>query len=446
MTAASFWAFCDRVGYPLEPFQRKIVAACFGGEPEALILLPRGNGKSTLLAALAVHHLLTVKRPAVYCAASSRDQARVIFEAARTFAEHPAIRSRFLLRHLELRTPDGHLRVLPSDAPKVHGLTPSLSILDEYHTHPNDDLYLALRTALLKRPGARLVTISTAPESAATPLGILRARALAQPNVKRRGALIDAKGGGIRLLEWSVPDNVEATAEQVKRANPASWITVEGLRTQRQALPDHAWLRFHANRITGRVNAWLPPGAWQACAGEPHFEPGERITVGCDLGGGERSTSAVAWISEPREDTTRHVGVVIFDGENSGTHAGEFVTELAERFTVQEVAADPWQANLLLDALEQRGIVASAVPQSDARMIPASERLHRAVIEQRLVHDGDLTLAQHVGAAVAKTTRRGWRLHRAGAEPIDAAIALAIALDRAEQHAEQPPAQLLGWL
>jgi hypothetical protein len=40
--------------------------------------------------------------------------------------------------------------------------------------------------------------------------------------------------------------------------------------------------------------------------------------------------------------------------------------------------------------------------------------------------------------------RRGWRLYRAGAEPIDAVISLAIALDRAEHQDE--PVRLLGWL
>jgi hypothetical protein len=75
---------------------------------------------------------------------------------------------------------------------------------------------------------------------------------------------------------------------------------------------------------------------------------------------------------------------------------------------------------------------------------PPSERLHRAVVERRLVHDGNPQLSEHVHATVAKQTRRGWRLHRPGAEPIDAAVALAIALDRAE-HGEHP-VQLLGWL
>jgi phage terminase large subunit-like protein len=86
-----------------------------------------------------------------------------------------------------------------------------------------------------------------------------------------------------------------------------------------------------------------------------------------------------------------------------------------------------------------------ARPQSDSRMQPASERrLYRAVTERRLIHDGNPELAAHVHAAVAKQTRRAWRVHRPGAEPIDAVVALAIALDRAE-YVEQP-VQLLGWL
>jgi hypothetical protein len=50
---------------------------------ELLVLLPRGNGKSRLIGTMAVYHLLTTEKPAVYLAAASRDQARVVFEYAR---------------------------------------------------------------------------------------------------------------------------------------------------------------------------------------------------------------------------------------------------------------------------------------------------------------------------------------------------------------------------
>jgi phage terminase large subunit-like protein len=127
-----FLAFADQAGLRLEPFQRRIARAAFGDERELLVLLPRGNGKSRLIGTLAVHHLLTTPKPAVYVAAASRDQARVVFEYARDVAMHPSVADALIIRHLELRHPDGgFLRVLASDAPKLHGLTPSLAVVDE---------------------------------------------------------------------------------------------------------------------------------------------------------------------------------------------------------------------------------------------------------------------------------------------------------------------------
>ena len=49
--------FAERVGLKLEPFQRKILRAVLGEQAETLILLPRGAGKTTLMALVVVHHL-----------------------------------------------------------------------------------------------------------------------------------------------------------------------------------------------------------------------------------------------------------------------------------------------------------------------------------------------------------------------------------------------------
>jgi hypothetical protein len=50
-----------------------------------------------------------------------------------------------------------------------------------------------------------------------------------------------------------------------------------------------------------------------------------------------------------------------------------------------------------------------------------------------------------VAAAVARDTPRGWRIDKPhGRAQIDALIALAMAVERAEQRPE--PVRLLGWL
>jgi hypothetical protein len=78
-------------------------------------------------------------------------------------------------------------------------------------------------------------------------------------------------------------------------------------------------------------------------------------------------------------------------------------------------------------------------------MTVASERLHAAIVERRLRHRGWRELDRRITSAVAKQTGRGWRLDKADREArIDAAIALAMATDRAEHVAE--PVRVLGWL
>lgn len=83
--------------------------------------------------------------------------------------------------------------------------------------------------------------------------------------------------------------------------------------------------------------------------------------------------------------------------------------------------------------------------QTDARMIPASTRLHAAVVEGRLTVPRDDELRSHVGAAIARHSRRGWRIDKANrSDNVDAVVALAMALERAEYRLE--PVQLVGWL
>jgi phage terminase large subunit-like protein len=67
------------------------------------------------------------------------------------------------------------LRVLAADAPKLHDLGGTLVIVDELHAHADDSVYTTLRTGVMKTPGSKMVTISTAGQGADSPLGRLRA-------------------------------------------------------------------------------------------------------------------------------------------------------------------------------------------------------------------------------------------------------------------------------
>lgn len=434
---------CEQIGEPLAPFQRRIAKAFFGPSREVCAILPRGNAKTTTAALIALHHLLSVDGAAVTIGAASRDQARIAFERMRGFAQHPSLEGEFTVRHLELRREEGGglLRVVPSDGPRVHGLSSTVYLADEVWAWPVDgELLAAMQTGLVKRRDSKLLAISTAAGQLDTPLGRLRARALAQPTVKRTGAVVEATGD-LHWLEWSLPDDASLDdMAAVKRANPAPWIGVDDLRRQRSAVPELAFSQFHACRWGTTSGSWLPPGAWQACVGVPRFTDGESVWVGVDVGG-DRSASAVVWVN-----SELHVGAAIYHGDSGVLECVDTVRELAERYRVREVVFDPWRFGQAAQELERERVRTLAFPQNDHRMVPASVRLHAAIVEGRLTLPDDPELARHAAHTVARHSRRGWRIDKASPrDNMDAIVALAMAVERAEQPPPQP-ARIVGWV
>jgi phage terminase large subunit-like protein len=109
------------------------------------------------------------------------------------------------------------------------------------------------------------------------------------------------------------------------------------------------------------------------------------------------------------------------------------------------VVFDPWRFGQAAQELERERLVTVAFPQTDVRMCPASIALRDAIVERRLTVPDEDELATHAAAAVARHSRRGWRIDKASrADNIDAIIAICMAVERAEHR--EPEAQLLGWL
>ncbi|MDP9376829.1 MAG: terminase large subunit [Actinomycetota bacterium] len=152
------------------------------------------------------------------------------------------------------------------------------------------------------------------------------------------------------------------------------------------------------------------------------------------------SATAVVWVNDQL-----HVGANIFHGDPGVLEAVQLVRDLASQHNVRELVYDPWRFGQAAQELEREGLTVVAFPQHDARMIPASARLHAAIVEQRLVLPDDPQLARHASDAIARHSRRGWRIDKPNPRAnIDAMIALAMAVERAEH--KPAPVEVLGWL
>jgi phage terminase large subunit-like protein len=429
---------------PLLPHQRRIARLFFGPQRETVAVAPKGSLKTSLGALIAVDHLLAVERPLILVGAGSRDQARVCFEEAKTLAEHPAMGHKIRVHHLELRGPGGGLlRVVASDGGLAHGPTPSLMIVDELWCHKSPAFYDACRSALVKRPGSKLLVLSTAAATLDSPLGHLRERLLSG-TVKRSGVVTEAHAPGLALIEWSLDPETDDLDDDrlVAKVNPPPWITADVLAEQRLALPRSVFLQFHAGVWAAGEGAWLPAGAWSACRAEYEVEDGEAVWIGVDVGGSRASSAIVAVTEDLR---VAYVGV--WQGDDSVLQLPDAILHLAERFTVREIAFDPWRFHSEALRLERDfGLTMVDFPQSHARMTVTSEGLHHAIVQRQLRHFGHPDLDRHVAQAVARHTGRGWRLDKADRNAqIDSCVSLAMATERAQEQPAEP-VRLLGWI
>jgi phage terminase large subunit-like protein len=149
-----FLAFCRLVGFDIEPYQRGIARAAFGDARELVVVVPKGNFKTTMCSLLGLHHLLVTPDAEVRIGAGVRRQAEICLKRMKGFARHEAIRDRLTITHFELRDElGGDLTVLAGEGERLHGDSPSLLIGDEvWCWKEGAEMLEAMESALLKRP------------------------------------------------------------------------------------------------------------------------------------------------------------------------------------------------------------------------------------------------------------------------------------------------------
>jgi phage terminase large subunit-like protein len=447
---AAFERFCDHLGLKLEDFQRLILREFFLGRRELLILIPRGNGKTSLFAALALWHLLTTKAPRAYIGAASKEQAGEMFDCMVEFIEGSRLLSRrFVKRHnrIVLRGRAGFAKIVSSDGKRQHGLRPTLLLVDELHAHVNGRLYTAFKTAMGKRREVQLVVISTAGEDEAGVLFAMRERFLksvqsgrfeedySEPNRRR---IVRDGSGRFTLIEWACKDEDDLrNAHVLKLANPATFVTVEFLQEQIDSPGLAPWevACYHANVWVGETDGWLPPKAWPGCKVAGLYIPdGAPVWLGVDIGYLKDCAALVA--VNPYEDgdlerlaAYSKVWEPPGNGEELDLALVEAeIREWALRWNVRAIAYDPHQWVRSSQMLGDEGYLMAEFPQVNERMAPASSWAYEAIVSGRFAHDGNATLAAHVRAGAKTPTREGWRLTKRKAKrPMDALMALVMA-------------------
>jgi len=449
----------------LRPWQQTTSSMVYARRPdgryrhrEALIGLPRKNGKSALGSSYGLHGLVMGPPGSeVYSCAADKDQARIVFNVAKKMVELDPELSGMIKPYrdaLEYVEYGSVYKVLSSEAFTKEGLNPTTIVYDELHAAPTDELYNVMSLAQGSRADPLLIIITTA--------GV-KTDQTGQDSICYRRYQYGAKvaSGEIEdstffMAWWGAPKDANYKDEAVwAAANPGydDLIDPDDFRSVIKKVDENTFRTKRLNQWVSSITAWLPQGAWQSCYSDREFTPGKRgVVLGFD-GSLSGDTTALVAVTVEAEPQVIVVGAWEKppDASNWKVPRGEVkdaIRKACKTYAVREIA---WDEYLWLDSAEDladEGLPVVAFPQTLTRMGPATQRFYEMVMNGKISHDGNQSLARHLDNAQIKRDTRGNRIVKDAKDSprkIDLAVAAVMAVDRAGFWLTEPGTDMYVW-
>jgi phage terminase large subunit-like protein len=352
----------------------------------------RSNGKSTLSSALALYMLAADDEQGseVYAAASSRDQAMIVFRDARAmaFKMPPGLASRLKLKinkFIILAQDElSFFKPLSAEGNSLHGLKIHFAVIDEVHVHKTRDVWDTMMGGLGKRPQSMLWAITTA-GSDLSGIGY-EAHNYAKKVLERTNGHEDDEQFAII---YSIDEDDDWLDESCwMKANP-NWIeSVDPDDMRSLAREAKVMSSKQPSFKTTKLNLWLNSShalfdmtAWQKCLDKDlklsDFR-GQDCHIGLDLAS-KSDIAALSIVFRKEKDVycfpiyylpekavtdgkiSQYKGWVI-DGYIRTTPGNitdfaqieDDLLELAKDFNVKSINFDPWQAASMIQSLQNK--------------------------------------------------------------------------------------------
>lgn len=479
----------------LEPWQVFILCSIFGWIDSngnrrykvAYIEVPRKNAKSTIAAGIGLYCLAAdyEQGAEVYSAATTRDQARIVWRTAKTMTDRCyGLRARFGVQTgahaIFVDDTDSTFKPLSRDSGgNLDGLNVSCGLIDELHAHKTRDVYDVIETATGSRDQPLLLLITTAGsnragicyEQRAYVIEVLNDVAMRHPKlvseVKGSAANDDEYFGIIYTVDESDMEQKYRLFEDPnlwKKANPNYGVSVSaediarlGRKAARKTSAQNNFLTKRLNVWVNAATAWLDMLKWESCA-RPDLTieqfAGARAWIAGDLAT-KIDIASLAIVIETNngyvtfgrhylpEETLEESENSQYEGWAEQNHlivtdgsAIDFETieqdliDLCDLLDVQVIGFDPWQAEMLRQRLEKAGKPTIQYRQLVANMSAPMKELEAWVLSRKMQHDGCPVLTWMISNVLAKEDAKEniYPRKEDSASKIDGAVALIMAV------------------
>lgn len=445
--AFQYLRFADGTPMVLRQWQLDLVASVWDSVPRPRLAgwaLARGNGKSSLAAAMAVFVLMTGGHDvSVDVVAVDERQAGIVFGiAAKFIARHPELSDRVQVYRDRLVYPgtESEMTCLPGTAAALEGRNPDLCICDE-GGRIDPEVFEVIALASGKKATSTVLLIGTPGPRVDNVLARFRQHAHDHPeDTTQVYREIGAAG-----FEHHPTDCEHCWV----LANPA--LDDFLYRDSLAALQPPKMTEAHFRRarliqwVTDVDNPLVDATTWDGLSTGLHIPEGTRVVAGVD-GATARDHFAIVLATVepvPHFDVWRVFNPADTGGRIDILEVEESIRELSRRYALVELAADPFQLGRTLQVLASEGMNVTEWPFSPSRVTRATTDLHTALVNGQLTHSGDEVLRAHMLAASVIETDNGLKLGKVSrsrhAAKIDCASAVLISHSRASWLASQKP-------
>lgn len=463
--------------FELEPWQAFIVWNLFGFLNEdgsrrftrAYVEVPRKNGKSTFSSALMLYGLIADDEPAaqVYSAATKLDQAMMVFgESVRVCQNLP-----WLSEALTVNNSVNNRRILYGQSiykplewnpGKQDGLNAHFCCIDEYHAHPNDELYNVIRNSMGARRQPLLFTITTA--------GFNREAPCYKHRQYCAGVLSGAiKDDALFSVIYTLDEGDDWTDPAVwAKANPNWGISVnprqleQGLTEAKEFV--HKEVEFKTKLLnvwTDTAMTWISDSDWKACDGMDELG-GELCYGGLDLAStGDFCAFSLyfpaynairSWYWLPVETAYKRKdaagasirqwaadGFVELTDGNVTDYAfiKARVIALAQQYDIKDIAFDRFNSSQLVIELQNEGLQMFPFGQGFVSMSAPTKELERLVKDKKLRHAGNPVTRWMMSNIMLRTDPAGnIKIDKAkSGDKVDGPVSIVMALGTCMQDA-----------
>jgi len=305
-----------------------------------------------------------------------------------------------------------------------HGFTVDLGVLDECWADEDDRREQALLPAMVTRPEAQLLVVST--------MGTDHSAYLNRKVEAGRAAAKEDLGHGIAYFEWSIPLDADIENPEVwwEHMPALGWtVTEDAVRHAFQTMPEAEWRRAYGNQPTKCTNDQaIPDSLWRAVV-FPKVEVDRSIpvSIGIDVLPDRQSGAMVASDGKTIE---------LIDHQAGTGWIVDRAKEVSDRFAAEFVIDAGGPAVSLLADLENAGL--DVVKYGTPELAAAAGGMFDAIADRKTSFREDASF----DAAISGLQRRPvgdrfvWDRSNSGGD-ITPLVAATLAYDRAA-HGGQP--------